>query len=227
MGVALQHGLVAAHPGVVVDVARLGQAHRGVHQQVGLHRPGRPQGELDVGAVHGVAGLEGHHPLPAELVEPGPQLGRGQAQGLVVVVHRGAQHLELAGHVHRVGPLQHVGHPRVGLVRAAVHPLGLMGQVGPVQLGHPQGGQHDPLGVPQGQARPRAQLGRFFLGDVQHHRHRPQGAVGQAHAVAHGLVVFFAEETPQGGETAVGEQLEVTGLAGGQVPRGPVAGLLL
>ena len=77
--VTLEYGLVAAHPGVVVHVTRLGHPDGGVDEEVGLDLASRPQGELDVGAVHGVAGLERHHPLPSELVEAGTAAAPGTA----------------------------------------------------------------------------------------------------------------------------------------------------
>ncbi len=180
-----------------------------------------------MGAVHRVAGLESHHPLPPELVETGPQLGRGQAERLVVVMDRRRDHLQLARNVDRVDLVQHERHPRVRLVRAPVHALHLMGQVRPVELGYMEGGQHHSFDVPEGQAGAGAQLGRLFLRDIEDDRDGPYRAVRQPHPVAYGLVIFLSKEPSQRGETAVAKQLQVAELAGSQVPRGPGAGLLL
>lgn len=69
IGVARQQRLVYADAGEVVDVAGLGQADNRVDQHVGLTGAGGADGELSVGAVHGVARLEGDDLGPAKLVE--------------------------------------------------------------------------------------------------------------------------------------------------------------
>jgi hypothetical protein len=58
--ILVQHRLVAAHAGEVVDVAGLGHADDGVDQKVRLRLAGRAEGQFLVRAVEGVAGLEGH-----------------------------------------------------------------------------------------------------------------------------------------------------------------------
>ena len=80
--VVVEDGLVAAHPGVVVDVARLGEADHRVDQQVGLDVLGRPHRDLLMGAVHGIAGLEADDPAPACPGEVIAQLGRACDGGL-------------------------------------------------------------------------------------------------------------------------------------------------
>ena len=70
----------------MVDIPRLRQPDNGVNQHVGLAGPRGADGEFAVGPVHRVARLEGHHAGPAELLEVDPQLGRGVAQGDIVVV---------------------------------------------------------------------------------------------------------------------------------------------
>ena len=66
--VVLHQDLVAAHPHVGGDVARLGLADQRVDQQpVGDLE--RRLGDVLVGAVDRVAGLEGDDPLPAALLE--------------------------------------------------------------------------------------------------------------------------------------------------------------
>ena len=72
----------------------------------------------------------------------------------------GGDHLQLASDVDRVDLVEHVRHPRVGLVRAPEHSLDLVAEVGTVELGdmderpasHPQG--PGAPGWPQGPARP-------------------------------------------------------------------------
>jgi hypothetical protein len=92
--VGRQQQLVGPGAGVVVDVARLGQPDHRVDEQVGAALLGRPEGDLLVGPVHGVAGLEGHDLGPAHLLELVAHLGRGLAQRAEVVVVRQRQALE-------------------------------------------------------------------------------------------------------------------------------------
>ena len=77
--VALQQRLIAAHPGVVIDIARLGHADDRMDQQVGLELAGGAQRQLVVSAVHGVAGLEGDD-LRQPRRRTGADLLAGQAQ---------------------------------------------------------------------------------------------------------------------------------------------------
>ncbi len=219
--VALHDRLVAPHPGVMVDVARLGHAHRGMDEQVGLDLAGGPQGQLDMSAVHGVAGLESDHPVPAQLGETRPQLRRAQPQRLVVVVGGGGQDLELAGHVHRPRPLEQVGGARVLLVGGAEDQLGLLVPIGTVELADMQHSQHHALRVAQGQAGADADLRRLLLGYVQGDGNGPQRAIGQAHALADAFVVLLAEEAAQRREATVGQELEVAESGAGAGPTRP------
>ena len=83
--------LIAAHARVVVHVARLGHAHYGMDQQVGLDLLGGAEGEFHVRAVHGIAGLEGDHTPPAQAGKFGAQFGRSQTQSAKIVVRRDLQ----------------------------------------------------------------------------------------------------------------------------------------
>ena len=65
---------VVAHAAVNAGKAartRARHAHRRVEEEVGARLARRAQGELEVGAVHGVAGLEGDHLAPTQAVELG------------------------------------------------------------------------------------------------------------------------------------------------------------
>lgn len=77
IGVPWEEGLVHADAGEVVNVAGLGEADDGVDEDVGLAGAGSTDGEFAVGAVHGVAGLEGDDLRPAELLEVEAELGGG------------------------------------------------------------------------------------------------------------------------------------------------------
>lgn len=74
VGVSGKESLVDTDTGEVVNVTGLGQAYDGVDEDVGMMRTGSADGQLSVGAVHGVTGLEGDDSGPAELVEVGADL---------------------------------------------------------------------------------------------------------------------------------------------------------
>lgn len=77
VGVSVQQSLVDTDTGEVVNVTRLGQTDNGVDEDVGLLRASSTHRQLTVSTVHRVAGLEGHHLLPAQLVKVGAQLRGG------------------------------------------------------------------------------------------------------------------------------------------------------
>ena len=66
VGVAGEKGLVDAYAGKVVNVSGLSEAYNGVDQDVRLTGAGSADGELAVGAVHGVAGLESDDSSPTK-----------------------------------------------------------------------------------------------------------------------------------------------------------------
>ena len=110
--------LVDAHAREVVDVAGLGEADDRVDEDVGLAGARGADGELPVRPVHRVAGLEGHHARPPELVEVGAEFGGGVAQGDVVVVHEAVDRLELAPDVVFARGMHEVADGRVVRVAA-------------------------------------------------------------------------------------------------------------
>ena len=135
VGVARHQGLVDAHAGKVVDVAGLGQPHDGVDQHVGLAGAGGAHRQLAVGAVHGVARLEGDDLLPAQLVEVQPQLGWRVAQTDVVVVLQPVNRLDPPAHVEGLGGVVEVGDGRMRLIAiGAEDRLGLPLLVRPVHV---------------------------------------------------------------------------------------------
>ena len=64
--VVVDQGAIAPDPGEMVHVARLGHADDRVDQQAAADLLGGPLGQLFVGPVQGVAGLEGDDPAPAQ-----------------------------------------------------------------------------------------------------------------------------------------------------------------
>ncbi len=72
----IQHRLVAADSREVVHIAGIGEPHHRVDQQVPLDLGGGVPGQLHVGPVHRIPGLERDHSIPTETLELVPELGR-------------------------------------------------------------------------------------------------------------------------------------------------------
>lgn len=70
----------------MVNISRFGEADDRVDEDVCLASAGGTDGEFTVGAVHGIASLEGDDTGPAEFLEVETQFGGGVAEGNVVVV---------------------------------------------------------------------------------------------------------------------------------------------
>ncbi len=219
LGVGLEHVLVAAHAGVVIDVAGLGEAHHRVDQQVGLGLAGRAEGEFLVGAVQGVARLEGDHLAPAELGEPRPELRRAVAQALEVVVGGGLDAVDPAADVDGAGVVHQVEDAGVGQVGGAEHRLRLARLVRGPDVADLEDRHEHALGVAQRHALAGLERAGEGLADVEGNRHRPEHARGEPHAGDDAVVVGAAEEALERGEGAVQQQLEVAELAVGEVPR--------
>ena len=197
VGVAGQEGLVGPHPGEVVDVPGLGQPDDGVDQHVGLLGPGGAHGQLAVRPVHGVAGLEGDHSVPAELVEVNAQFRGGVPQGHVVVVVELVEGLDLPADVELLGLVVEVFDGRVVLVPAK-DVLGLLGLVRPVDIVNGQNGQV-PVIAEIAQRDPRTGLEVVIrdglLRDIERDRHGEEVSIGQTDIFAHTPPVLLVHET--------------------------------
>ena len=99
VGVAGEESLVGTDTGEVVDVTGLGQTDDGVDQHIGLLGTRGTDGQLTVSTVHGVSGLEGDNPGPAELVKMNAELRGGVAQSDIVVVVQLVDGLDLSTNV--------------------------------------------------------------------------------------------------------------------------------
>ena len=75
-GIAVHERLVATHPGHGVDVAGLGHPHHRVEEQRRPGRLGGLAGQLEMGPVHRVTGVEGDDAVPPPAGELGPHLER-------------------------------------------------------------------------------------------------------------------------------------------------------
>ena len=154
---ALEHRLVAAHAGVVVEVARLGHADDRMDEEIGLRLLGGGERQLAVRAVHRVAGLERHHPAPAAAGQLLPHLGRGEAQGPEVVMGGELQAFEAAGEGDPPLALVEVGDAGVLAVGGAEDRLGDGLAFALPGLLDFERREHDAFGVAQRQRRAGAE----------------------------------------------------------------------
>lgn len=135
-GVGRHQGLVGPNTGVVVDISGFGETHNRVDEDVGSALTGGTDGELSVGAMHGVSGLEGNDSPPGELVEVSPELSGGvwwlagvfvrfwdnksqeilTSEGNVVKVVGRLDRLDFAADVKLLGLVVEVRNSRVGTV---------------------------------------------------------------------------------------------------------------
>ena len=210
--VVVHQDLVALHPHVGGDVALLGLADQRVQEEAVADLERRLRQVL-VGAMDRVAGLEGDDPLPAAIGELLARLGgREVAAHERLFVVGGRVGLDLAGDA-AVALLLGGGDSRMSVVGGPVDVLGLLLDVALEDLADP-----DPA---EGLAVVGAERDDVALADLEvggeRHRDRPDLlTVGQGHVLDARLPVGGAHESLQRGEAAVGEQLEVGGLAGGK-----------
>ena len=212
--VVVHQDLVAAHPHVGRDVALLGLADQRVDVEPVADLE-RGLGQVLVGAVDRVAGLEGDDPLPAAVGERLPRLLGGLVaahERLVVVGQRVG--LDRAGEA-AGALLADRGDARVLVVGRPVDLLGLELDVALVDLLDRQPPER--LAVRGAELDHVADLA-LEVGRKRD-RDRPDLAAGQAHVLAHRTVVVGAHEALERREAAVCEQLEVRGLACGERQR--------
>ncbi|MPL71146.1 hypothetical protein SDC9_16917 [bioreactor metagenome] len=223
--VLVEHRLVAAHAGEVVDIAGLGEADHRVDQQVRLGFLRGAEGQLLVRAVQRVAGLEGDDLAPAELAEIGAQFVRRVATGLEIVMHRRLDAGDRAAEIDRARGVVQVVHRRMGEVVGAEDLGGLVGLVRHPFVGDRQDREDHTFLIAQRDVGAGLDALGEFLADVEGDRHRPERPVGEVHVLDDAVVILFAQEALERVETAVHQQLEVTDLPRRQVPRNEVAGL--
>jgi hypothetical protein len=177
-----------------------------MEQQHPVHALSGTLGQLFVGAVERVAGLEGDHVGSAELRQAGAGLGRREAQLLKVVVPRELEHAQPAGQV-EPAPAMHLGHQRVAGVGGGEDLARDRVAVPGVDLFEGQHGQQLVLGVAQGHVG--IELERVARLDWQGDGDGEDVAAGQAHLGADARKVGLAHEAVQGREGAGGQQFQV------------------
>ena len=194
-GIAVHQRLVAAHPGVVIHVARLGHTDDRVNQQTGLVFARGPQRQLEMSPMQWVAGLEGHHTLPAELAKAATGLLGSQAQAHEIVVRRQLQPLQPARDGNVVGALEQMGHTGVLAIGGAVDRFGFLLSFNLPLIFDVQDGNRQALGISQDQRGSGRQLLGQLFGDIESYGKRPESAVSQSHIGTNGLVVLLSEES--------------------------------
>jgi len=157
----------------VVDVAGLGHADRRVHEQVRVDVARRPERQLLVGAVHGIARLEGDDALPAARRKVGANLRGRFAQRLEIVVRRQLNRFDAAADVHRVRA-HHGGDARVFLVGRAEDALGLEVTIGRPDVFDVEDREHHPFRIAQRHLFASRNAARELFGHVERDRHRPE-----------------------------------------------------
>ena len=74
--VARHESLIRAYSGIVINVARLGQANNRMYQDIRTTLSSGSNGQLSVSSVHGITSLKSNHFPPGQFVEVCTELGR-------------------------------------------------------------------------------------------------------------------------------------------------------
>ena len=197
---------VRANPGVVVDVAWLGEAYDGVQQKDAVDGLRGALGQLLVDAMERVAGLEGDDVVRSELVEPGPAVRRGETKIAEVEVAWELQSSYSPGNVHW-GPSCHLRDDWMALVAGAEDLLSDLLAVPLVGLLYGHYRQELVLGVAERDLLVQVDVARL---DRKRDRNRKEPTVSQTHLRKHACVVFAAHEPVERGEPAGRQKLKIT-----------------
>ena len=201
----------------MINVAGFGHANNRVDQQVGLGFAGGAEGQLLVGAVQRVAGLEGDNFAPADFAEIGAQFIWGVAAGAEIIVHRLLDAGDRAAQIDAASLVVQVVDGRMRVIVGAKDHFGLAGLVWRPAVGDGHGGEDHAFLVAQGDVFAHFQgFGKLF-GDIQVDRHRPERPIGQPHVFHNAVVVFLGQEALERVEAAIHQKLKIADLARCQV----------
>lgn len=114
LGIRGHESLIGSDTSVVIDISGLGKTDNGVDEDVCSSLTGSSDGELSVGPVHRVSGLESDNLSPGELVEVSSELGGSESEGNVVKVGRSLDSLDLTADVELLNVVAEVSDGRVG-----------------------------------------------------------------------------------------------------------------
>ena len=163
-------------------------------------------GEFLVRAMHGIAGLEGHHIRISHLRQQFAHFGGGAPQFREIEVLRHLQHFEGTAEA-ELAPGEHLPVGGVFFIRASQTLGRFFMRIGFEDLVHAHPGDQVVIGIAQGDFLP------FFdavqLGDRQGDGNRPDQPVGQPHVVQHAVIIGLAHEAVERGEPAKGQQFQV------------------
>lgn len=126
LGIRGHESLVSSDTSVVINISGLGKTDNGVDEDVCSSLTGSSDGELSVGTVHRVSGLESDNLAPGELVEVSSELGGSVSKGNVVKVSRSLDSLDLTADVKLLNVVAEVCDGRVGDV-VSTHDLFSLG----------------------------------------------------------------------------------------------------
>src|ERR1700676_1011366 len=105
------------------------------------------EGQLHVGTMHWVAGLERDHAAPAQTSKFSSQFGRSETQRAEVVMRRHLQAFDPASHVPRVALVQQVIHAGMNRTDGSEYRLSFRLAVWLPDFLHMQNRQHDAFGI--------------------------------------------------------------------------------
>ncbi|PYQ16238.1 MAG: hypothetical protein DMF79_18875, partial [Acidobacteria bacterium] len=220
--VRLHQGLVGPEAHRRGDVVVLGLAHQGVDDEAVRELEGE-LGQVLVGAVDRVPGLEARHPLPPPLRDPGAQGSGSQAmRGEGQVLGKGKDGDRTRHQPPR--PRQQVGHSGVRGVLGPVDLARLETRVALEDLAHVDHPPETAVPVAQGGRLARLEGCTHRLLHGQGEGQRPDRAVGQPQVQEHARVIGRAQEAGEGARGPGGDELQVGQLAGVQGERGQARG---
>jgi len=208
--------LIAAHAGVVIDVAWLGHAYDGMNQQVGFDLFSRAEGEFYVGAVHGISRLKRDHLGPAFAGKLGANFCGSEADGAEIVVRRNLQGFDFAADIPGIRLVHDVIGAGMGGAGAGENRLCFGFAIGLPYIFHMHHGEHHAFGITERDlARARSELLGEVFRHVQGDGHGPKNSAGQSHVFANAVVVGARHEAAERRESAGDQQLQITELAAG------------
>jgi len=166
--------LVAPDAGEIVHVSWLREPDDGMDQKMTLDRVRRSVGQLDMGPVHGVPGLESDDPFVPHLGEGAPELPGGGPEMEEVVVLGEGEPRHLAPDIEGMGLVEEEANSGMGFVQGSEDGLGLRFPVGLPDFGNRQNGDWKALNVVESDGfAGEKRVGKGFL-HVEDDRHGPE-----------------------------------------------------
>ena len=187
--IMVQSHLPAAHARVQIHVVRLRRPHEGQHQQIRIRQPCTAHRRFELQPMQWIARQERRHPPPAAARETRPHFRRRNPQRREFVMRRQLHAAHPPAQIHRVRVVQQPVHARVLRIRRAVNRQRLCQRVGGPLVAHRHHRQQHAFRIAQRDRSTRCDGCRKVGRNVQHHRQRPQCAIGQPHLRQHALVI--------------------------------------